>query len=207
MGTLSLYGQEKKIEITPFIGYTFSEGVNVQPVDPGNGVVINGLDPKSGLSYGFQFDFNLAENLSAGFLFSEQDSALLGKTGAADQEYTDMKLRNYHGVITYTMGEEDMGMRPYFFGGLGATNFSFGELEGSTISSETRFSTTWGAGVKVFPSENVGFRLGGRWTPTYIKSDASGIWCNPYWPWSCWVVSEADYANQFELSAGITFRF
>jgi len=206
-GSASLHGQEKKVEITPFFGYAFSEGINIQPVDPGDGTIINGIDSKSGISYGFQADFLLSENVSAGFLFSEQDSALLGKSGGADREYTDLKLRNYHGVLTYNMGAEDDSVRPYFFGGLGGTQFSFDQIEGSDVSGETRFSTTWGAGVKVYPRENVGLRLGGRWTPTYIKSDPAGVWCSPYWPWGCWVVSEADYANQFELSAGLSFRF
>ena len=207
IGAIPAYGQEKKVEIIPFLGYTFSEGINIQPQDPGDGNIVNGLDPKSGFNYGFQFDFILAESLSAGFLFSEQGSALLGKTGRGDQEYSDMKLRSYHGVLTYNMGDEDSSVRPYFLGGLGATQFSFDQIEGTDISGETRFSTTWGAGVKLYPGENVGLRLGGRWTPTYIKSDPSGVWCSPYWPWNCWVLSEADYANQFELSAGVSFRF
>ena len=41
--------------------------------------------------------------------------------------------------------------------------------------------------------------------PTYIKSDAEGYWCDPYW--GCYVVGDAQYANQFEFSAGISLRF
>jgi hypothetical protein len=47
--------------------------------------------------------------------------------------------------------------------------------------------------------------LEGRWTPTYIKSDAEGWWCDPYW--GCYVVGDAQYSNQFELSGGIVLRF
>jgi hypothetical protein len=59
--------------------------------------------------------------------------------------------------------------------------------------------------VKLFPSPRFGLRLEARWTPTYIKSDSEGWWCDPYW--GCYVVSDAQYANQFELSGGITLRF
>ena len=54
-------------------------------------------------------------------------------------------------------------------------------------------------------SSNVGIRLEGRWTPTYIKSDPEGYWCDPYW--GCYTVAEAEFSNQFELSGGIIIRF
>jgi hypothetical protein len=73
------------------------------------------------------------------------------------------------------------------------------------LGGDTQFSSTWAAGVKLFPSPKFGIRLEARWTPTYIKSDAEGWWCDPYW--GCYVVSDAQYANQFELSGGITLRF
>jgi hypothetical protein len=43
------------------------------------------------------------------------------------------------------------------------------------------------------------------WTPTYIKSDAEGWWCDPYW--GCYTVGSAQYSNQFQLAGGITLRF
>jgi len=44
-----------------------------------------------------------------------------------------------------------------------------------------------------------------RWTPTYIKSDAAGWWCDPYW--GCYLVGNAQYSNQFDINGGVTFRF
>ena len=73
---------------------------------------------------------------------------------------------------------------------------------GATIDGNTKFSTTWALGVKLYPSKNVGLRLEGRWTPTYIKSDAVGWWCDPYW--GCYTIGDAQYANQYELGGGIT---
>jgi len=61
--------------------------------------------------------------------------------------------------------------------------------------------------VKYFTSDHLGFRGGVRWTPTYIKSEAAGIWCDPWWPWYCWHVSNANYSHQFELNVGIIARF
>jgi hypothetical protein len=73
------------------------------------------------------------------------------------------------------------------------------------IGGETQFSTTWGLGVKLYPGRSVGLKLGVRWTPTYIKSDAEGWWCDPYW--GCYVVGDAQYSNQFEFAGGLTIRF
>jgi len=52
---------------------------------------------------------------------------------------------------------------------------------------------------------HVGARVGLHWTPTYIKSDAAGYWCDPYW--GCYLVGDAQYANQFNLNGGVTVRF
>ena len=94
--------------------------------------------------------------------------------------------------------------------GFGATNYGtvdFTRVNGQpgSTGSETQFSTTWGAGVKLYPSPKAGLKIGVRWTPTYIKSDAAGWWCDPYW--GCYVVGDAQYSNQFEFSAGLTLRF
>lgn len=120
-----------------------------------------------------------------------------------------MNVDNYHGVLVYNFGESDAQVRPFVFGGVGATRY--GKLAFATgtqdreIGGETQFSTTWGAGLKLYPGKSVGIRLQGRWTPTYIKSDAAGWWCDPYW--GCYVLSDAQYSKQLELTGGITLRF
>ena len=87
----------------------------------------------------------------------------------------------------------------------GSVDFNSGGVPRST-GSETQFSSTWGAGIKLFPGGGkVGARIAVRYTPTYVKTDAAGWWCDPYW--GCYVLSEAQYANQFELAAGVSLRF
>ena len=207
-GAVGLAQDEYKIELTPFIGYTFSEGVDINSTNIGSGQFVNRISPTSGLSYGFTVDWLATESFALGFNFNQQDSNLEGRIqGSGKRNFTDMKVRNYHGIFTYNFGDEDSIMRPFLFGGLGATQYSPGEIEGNSSDSNTRFSTTWGGGVKYFVSENIGIKGTGRWTPTYIKSDPGGVWCNPWYPWSCWVVGNPNYSHQFEMSAGVTFRF
>ena len=73
------------------------------------------------------------------------------------------------------------------------------------IGGFTQFSTTWGAGVKGFISDSLSWKGGIGWTPTYIKSDAEGWWCDPYW--GCYVVGDAQYSNQWQFNGGIVVKF
>jgi opacity protein-like surface antigen len=207
-GVSGLAQDEYKIEVAPYIGYTFSEGVDLTPQDIGNGESVDRISPTSALSYGFTLDWLATENFALGFNFAQQQSSLEGRVRpSGKREFTDMKVRNYHGIFTYNLGDEDSIMRPFFFGGLGATQYAPSAINGNNVDGNTRFSTTWGGGVKYYVSENIGIKGTGRWTPTYIKSDPGGVWCSPWWPWQCWVVGNPNYSHQFEVSAGVTFRF
>jgi hypothetical protein len=59
--------------------------------------------------------------------------------------------------------------------------------------------------VKFFPNPSFGVRFGAQWTPTYIKTDPGGYWCDPWF--GCYVVGEAQYSSQWDLSGGVVFRF
>ena len=203
--TASTFAQNSRVEINPFFGYTFSEGVNIDPLLI-EGEVVTQVNPTSGLSYGLAIGVFVTENTEIGFQWSQQDSTLEGK-GATRRDFADMKVNNYHAIFTYNWGDGDASTRPFLFGGIGATNYSPSDAMGNAVDSETKFSTTWGGGVKVYPSPRVGFSFTARWTPTYIKSDPAGVWCSPYWPGGCFLLSEANYSNQLELSGGVSLRF
>lgn len=204
----ALWAQEKALEFSPFIGYTFSEGIDVNAADIGNGVMVNKLTPKNGISYGFQVDFLAVSNLAIGFQFSQQLSKLeAGIQTGEKRDLTEMKVRNYHAMFTYNLEEEGEPLKPFVFAGLGATQYSPDDIMRNNIDSSNRFSTTWGGGVKAYASEHVGFRFTIRWTPTYISSSPSGMWCSPYWPSDCWVVADANHSHQAEVSGSVIFRF
>ncbi len=140
------------------------------------------------------------------FLWAREFSTLQAKNGRSE-DLTDMNVDNYHAIFTYNWGDEDAVTRPFLFGGLGATSFAPEDIGGQAIDGETRFSGTWGGGVKIYPTPTVGFTAMARWTPNYIKSDPAGVWCSPYWFYGCYVVGDPQYANQFEFSGGLSFRF
>jgi outer membrane protein W len=201
--------QDPRVEISGTAGWTFSDGVGGETAVSVPGVgTFDSIGPKDAFSWGARLGFNVTPNVEVGFLFNQQKTKYeVGGTSTVD--LGDVSVYNYHGYLAYNFGEADAAVRPYVLGGLGATQYGKLSLTaGDTtrdLGGETQFSTTWGAGVKLFPGRTFGIRLEGRWTPTYIKSDSEGWWCDPYW--GCYVVADAQYANQFELSGGITLRF
>jgi hypothetical protein len=199
LAATTVQAQDPRVELSGTAGWTFSDGVNVGAIDDSPIEV----GPKDAFSWGARLGFNVSPNIELGFLFASQ-STDLEATGIINRTIPQT-VYNYHGYVAYNFGDSDATVRPYFLGGLGATQFGSLDTAAGQIGGETQFSTTWALGLKMFPSPKFGLRLETRWTPTYIKTDPEGYWCDPYW--GCYTVGDAEYANQFELSGGIIIRF
>jgi len=200
------FAQDKRAEVSVLFGWTFSDGVSGQAVVTPSGA-FDRIDPKDSFKWGLGVGFLTSENAEVGFLFGQQMTTLQAG-GTSTIDIGDSKTTTYHGYFAYNVG--DGKARPYAMIGLGATNYSGVDYtrangQSGTIGSETQFSTLFGAGVKFYPSPSVGARVGIQWIPTFIKSDAAGYWCDPYW--GCYLVGDAQYSNQWDISGGITFRF
>jgi hypothetical protein len=205
----AVLAQDTRVEIGATGAWTQSDGVTSDGVIAADGSLYNSIEPKDAFSWGIDLSFNVNENVQVGGLFSQQMSKMV-IGGTREVELGDWNVQNYHAIVTYNFGDVDATARPYFLGGAGVTrygtlNFTGVGGQAREIGGESQFSTTWGLGVKVYPSGNVGVKLGVRWTPTYIKSDAEGWWCDPYW--GCYVTGDAQYSNQFEFGGGLTLRF
>jgi len=200
--------QEKRVEASVLVGWTFADGVSGQSVVTPSGV-FDRVDPKDSFKWGLGIGILASEHAEVGFLFGQQMTTLQAG-GTSTVDIGDMSINTYHGYFGFNAGDADAKVRPYAFIGVGATNYSgvdFTRINGQTgtIGSETQLSTTWGAGVKFFPSPSIGARFGVQWTPTYIKSDAAGYWCDPYW--GCYLAGDPQYSNQWDIGGGIIFRF
>jgi len=198
----------QKAEVGVTFGWVFSDGVDFGTNVVAPGGVYSRIDPKDSFGWGVDLGVFVTPQVEVGFLYNNQPSKLV-VSGTKEVEVGDMTVSGYHGTFTYNTGDADAKVRGYIMGGLGATSFGQVSYTGNrgpgTIASATKFSSTWGAGVKVYGGGHVGGRFGFLFTPTYIKSDAAGYWCDPYW--GCYLVGDAKYSNQFELNGGITFRF
>lgn len=199
---------QARVEISGTAGWTFSDGVKGEDLVVPDEGVFDRIEPADAFSWGARLGYLVNPNLEVGFLFSQQSSSLnIGGTRTID--IGDLAVRNYHGYLAYNIGEYEAVVRPYVLGGVGATQF--GTVAGrykdlrQDIEGSTKFSSTWAAGLKVFPFRNFGVRVEGRWTPTYVKSEAEGWWCGPFW--GCYTIEDHLYSNQFEVSGGLTLRF
>ncbi len=199
LAAVTASAQEPRVELSGTAGWTFSDGVSGSAND--NSAVR--VDPKDAFSWGARLGIMASPNIEVGGLFNLQKTDLVA-TGIIDRS-VPQTIYNYHGYLAYNFGDPEAKARPYILGGAGATQFGALKTGVGDIGGQTKFSTTWALGVKINASRNVGLRLEGRWTPTYIKSDAAGYWCDPYW--GCYTMASAQYANQFELSGGLTLRF
>lgn len=196
------------VEVSGSVGYSGSEGV---ATSRGSllGQVFDRLNVVSGPTFNFTFGFFMNEQMEVEFLYGVQSSRLDAEGNRVTLRLSELKLHHYMGNFVYNWGSRDTKIRPYLFGGLGATQFAFGEdlLIGATgpIPHDTRFSTNWGGGVKVMFAPGVGAKFGVRWTPTYIGSTATGIWCDPFY--GCWPIGQHHTVNQFETSGGLVLKF
>jgi hypothetical protein len=198
-----------KVEAAATFGWTFSDGVSGDAILAGDGKLYDRIDPKDSFSWGLRVGVVTAEHVEFGFLYGRQESTMV-IGGSNTRDIGDWPVQTYHGYVGYNFGESDAKVQPYLYFGLGATSYSavaFTSVAGvaRTTLSETQFSSTFGAGVKVFATPHAGFQAGMKWTPTYIKSDPGGWWCDPYW--GCYVTGDAQYSNQFEFNGGVIIRF
>jgi hypothetical protein len=199
------------IEASFSAGYTASEGITVSDrIILGN--LYNRVEPNSGGSYNFTVGGYIGPHWLAEFMYGHQSSKLSAEGPGIKTDISDLNLDTYHGNFVYDFGTFNSPIRPYAFFGLGATSYDFGTFlippTGQTgqIPGSTKFSTTWGAGVKIMPHNSpVGIKGAIQWTPTYITSNSAGYWCDPFY--GCWLVGNAQYSHQFETSGGVVVRF
>src|SRR5262249_28076704 len=183
----------QQVEFGIDVGYTASEGITASESRVILGQVYNSLDLTSGGAVGFTLGAFIGPRWEVEFLYSRQSSTFEISDPAPSRKLANQDIENYHGNIVYNWGESQSRVRPYAFFGLGATHYLPGDYDSSLpnsaqiskIATASKFSTTWGGGVKFYASANVGVKASLRWTPTYIKTDADGIWCDPFYPTCC----------------------
>jgi hypothetical protein len=201
------WASEAKVEITGLAGYTFSDGVTGSATDA-LGNAYTRIDPNDAFSWGVRIGYNVTPAMEVGWQFKMQATSLKVSGPLTSVDIGDESIYNYHGYFAYNFLDPEMVARPFILIGLGATQFGSVKLKVGTereIAGNTKFSGTLAGGIKITPSRHVGIVLQGSWTPTYIKTDTDGWWCDPYW--GCYAYGNAQYANQLELSGGITLRF
>ena len=177
-------------EASAFAAYTPAAEIERRATD------LNQLDIRDSFTWGVQGARRLTRHWGAEVLWTQQKSALEGGTTSSDAfDFFTMTVRQLQGHVRYEFGAREAALRPFVFGGLGATFFSADDLQ-----SETKLSIDYGGGLNYFAWRNVGVRAHVRFKPTFLDDKSAGDYCDPFGFCQSWL-------SQIEFAVGAVVRF
>lgn len=153
--------QPGRFELTPVVGYRLDGDFDARSSDAFDPDL--NVDVESSATFGLLLDIPLAPNWQLEILANRQRSEFVVDRGLLTAATTlgDVDLTILQAGILFQWGEGQVN--PFVTAAAGLTRIDpkFNEL-----SSDDRFSTSFGGGVKIFFGENIGLRLEGRgyWT-------------------------------------------
>jgi len=181
--------QAQSIEVTPFFGYRGGGEINSDTLNPYGDVEID--DSASyGLIIGFPISPWALIELEADF----QNSDLVQKGGdfLPGSKIGEIDVNYYHvGFVFQSPGPRIQGFGVFTLG----ASLIDPNLEG--LTSETKFSTSFGGGIKLNFNQNLGLRLEGRGFYTLLDSN-NDYNCCYYWSEDLW---------QGEARVGLIVKF
>ena len=193
--------QQSNVELTPFVGARFggtfeSELPSVESVE---------YEMEDSASFGLILNWRHRTNTQWEVLYSNQMSEAL-YFGPADPDGPDPVVDVDIHVLqiggTYLF--EGQTAIPYIAATLGGTHI---RADSEDAQNDTFFSGSLGFGVKLMPTSKVGIRLEARGYATLLDSD-SKIFCSTGPDENiCAVELTGNALTQFEVFAGVTFRF
>ena len=203
------YASDPRAEASLNLGYTGSNGIQSTEINPS--AAFFEIRPKSSFFWGIDFGYFVNDRFEIGALYAIQKSGLQYTTPKGFKDVGEgFDVQNIMGTFTFNTGDMRSRTRFYLLGGFGATRFGNVTIiddNGSTsqVGGKSKFATTWGAGVKMYPSDRIGWKLGIRWTPTNLGDTADEWICGGG---TCLVTgTNTQYSHQVEFSGGVTIRF
>ena len=180
----------QSIEITPLLPLGYTTHSTIDHKAPG----VQDLEASGGLTWGGQVAYFRSDRIGVEVLWAQQETNVTMTTSTGSARLFDMTVGQLHGNVVYQLLRADVQLRPFVFGGLGATFF-----RASGLNSETKLSWTVGGGVKWFPIPRVGARVHVRYNPVRLN-DASSSVCDPFG-----FCQEA--LQRVEFAGGLVLRF
>ncbi|MEX0959423.1 MAG: outer membrane beta-barrel protein [Burkholderiales bacterium] len=181
------------VEITPMVGTRFGGSFR----DTGTDAKLK-VDEHAAFS--LAIDIAWDRNTELEIYLSRQPTRLTSKQPVAPGALFDIDIDYYHIGGTYLFGPSG-NVQPYFLATLGLSRF---KPRGAGLESETNFSFSTGAGWKVPLTRRIGLRLEGRGFFTFMDSERN-VFCDL--PGACNVKVRGNTFNQWDVSAGLIFRF
>lgn len=196
LGSTASPSEAREVYISPMFGYTTAGSLDLGEQD------LDDVKIEGGLTWGGQLGFSASPGFTfeASYMQQETELSINGASiNPAAERTFDLQVAQLHANFLFEKVGYGNQTRPYFLLGLGATFFN----PSGDFDTESRFSFSIGAGVKVEASEKIGLKIQGKYNPTYLDEDYGGVWCDPFY---CYQVSDPDYLDQGEFSAGLTYK-
>ncbi|MFK8029869.1 MAG: outer membrane protein [Gammaproteobacteria bacterium] len=182
-----------RFEVTPYVGYR------------GGG---NYLSSTGDADFDTTTSFGVVANYKASFktqwevLYGHQETDISDGSAEAFDNTLDLNIDYLHVGGSYVFSTNKLA--PFLSLTVGATRLSPNIPE---IKSETYFSGSLGLGVRYDLTPNLGLRLEGRTIGIFGKTN-SLVFCGTLEGESgCLFGGDGSYIPQFEVSAGLSFRF
>ena len=176
-------------EMSGFGGYTPSVALDRHAPD------LTDLNIRGGFTFGLQAARFLTPNWGVEVVFSRQASALEAITRDDEADLYGITLAQLHGNVVYQFGDDAARLRPFVFGGAGATFFDAFDLD-----SSTKASFGLGGGMKYFPWSTLGLRAEFKYKPVMLNDDPDSDFCEPFGFCQGWL-------RPIEVGLGVTIRF
>jgi outer membrane protein W len=158
----------QQIEVTPLVSYTSAVGLEQTAAG------VEDLTIEGALTWGAQATYFVTPRLGVGAQWTYESTGLRMTTSSSSAELFRMTTSQLHAQVVYQFGDAAALLRPFVFGGVGATAFSAQDLD-----SETKPSWTVGGGVKWFVQRHVGVAAQARYKPTVLHDTSSQV-CDPF---------------------------
>jgi opacity protein-like surface antigen len=192
--------QAQTIEITPMVGYRFGGSLEAAPGSGAGNQSSVDLELDDAAAFGVQLGYRVGEG-EIELVYARQNTRLQTADLFTGAPVFDLALETWQIGGTYLFGGDDARARPFVAVGLGITRLL---PEPSGLSDETRFSASFGAGVKLWLGRHVGIRLEGRGFFTVLDSD-SRTFCGG--AGGCVIRTTGSELSQAEARAGLILRF
>ena len=129
----------------------------------------------SSVSFGLTGGMNFGDHFGAEFLWNHQPTQAVAHFATGIQPVVtpnvDVNNNQYPWRLPLLLlSPTTAKLRPYALIGFGATNSSGND------SSVTKFSYGLGGGLKYYFNDSIGVRVQARYSPTYLYTNAGGLW-------------------------------
>jgi len=185
-----------RFQLTPFLGYRFGGTFEDQETEVE-------YDLENNPSLGLILNFPSKGNTEWEIYYSKQSTEVdvAGFVPSANPLDMDVEYLQVGGTYLF---EETKNAAPYFVATAGVARM---DPDGANTMSDTFFSAAVGGGWKYFPASRVGLRLDGRFIGTFIDSNSRIFCVSGPAGGECAVSTSGKLLYQFEIQAGVVFRF